>query len=119
MRMKTGITRHATITVSFHYFFLKSLPVPCHKKITITYKNNSNENINSFNTIVLFYKNEEVVGLGQVGGCFKDSNGNCIEVFKKGEEVTEVVKYPIAKDYKNKVDFDRFEIIVNEAYTKD
>lgn len=89
------------------------------EKITITYKNNSNENINSFNTIVLFYKNEEVVGLGQVGGCFKDSNGNCIEVFKKGEEVTEVVKYPIAKDYKNKVDFDRFEIIVNEAYTKD
>lgn len=88
------------------------------KKITITYKNNSNADLDSFSTIVLFYKNEEIVGLGQFGGCFKDSNSNCIEVFEKGKEVTEVVKYPIAKDYKTKVDFDRFEIIVNEAYTK-
>lgn len=86
------------------------------KQITVSINSNADEDLDSVEIYVLFYKGNEYVASSGIPVYFHDENDNPIEEFEKGKEYTGVVNYPKTKDYKSYIDFDRFEVVVNEAF---
>lgn len=90
------------------------------KRFVFNVKNNSDEIIDMFDFQILFYKNDKLVGLSLSGESYSLAN-EIIEYIKPNEEFIHYINYPYQYDqYYTRgdlLDYDRYEIIVKEAYT--
>ena len=92
------------------------------QQIDLVAKNNSKETIGEIRAFVFFYKNDKLIAV-DFTNVQEDIDGNLVPKTKKGKSIINsgdtvygYVSYPDADYLRNKLDFDRFEVKIGEAY---
>lgn len=87
------------------------------KEFVFNVTNNSDAIIDIFEIDMLFYKDDKLVGY-TLNSSNENLAGDYIDYIKPHEEIRNIVRYPTIDYYSGDIiDYDRYEVIIEEAYT--